>query len=201
MSTRSMERTRSDLEAGRGGVALIMVLIVLSILSMIGAPFVISMALQDRASLNFFAAVAARQGAESARNHAIAHLQRTAYGVEYESESAELEGERPAVVTDARPSAFSGSLRASSAPKRRGGGMIVRRDLGERPEERREDGRRGGASTLGGIAGGARDASGLGRGIPEALSSSRRGPSQREFDTPDEIDVPPLDRVTLPAAW
>ena len=122
------------------GVALIMVLLVLSALAMIGAPFVISMAHQDRASLNFAGTIAAREAAEAARNPAIAHLEKTAYGYEYEEEEEALDGERPRTsIRVSGKSARSGvarpGLRAKPYKKR---GMITRKDMGEKPLSREE---------------------------------------------------------------
>ena len=74
---------RGEPQPTRRGVALIMVLLVLSTLAVIGAPFVISMALQDKASSHFAGSVTARLAAESVRNHAIAGLAGSVHGVEY----------------------------------------------------------------------------------------------------------------------
>ena len=114
------------------GVALIMVLIVLSILAMIGTPFVISMALQDKESVNFAGATVARLAAEAARNHAIAGLEDTVRGVEFGRESELLEEERPSWITDSAPGNTRSPLRTPRTLRGRagdktptGGGRII----------------------------------------------------------------------------
>ncbi|MFQ5655519.1 MAG: hypothetical protein ACE5GW_12415, partial [Planctomycetota bacterium] len=56
------------------GLALILVVLVLSALALIGTPFVISMKLQERGSVHTVAQERADLAALSARNHAVAHL-------------------------------------------------------------------------------------------------------------------------------
>ena len=173
-----------------GGAALVLVLIVLSALAMVGAPFVISMALQDRESLYFAAASEARRGAESARNHAIAHLERTVYAVEFEEEIAELTKELPPslprVSGTLSPAGEPEARRAARTPRSRRG-SVVRRDLGEETRSARDARSRARA----GREGAGEEAR------PEFVSRSLRGPSPREVDGPEEFSVPPLDRVPV----
>lgn len=172
------------------GAALVLVLIVLSALAMIGAPFVISMALQDRESLYFAAASDARRGAESARNHAIAHLERTVYAVEFEEEIADLERELPPslprVSGTLSPAGDPGARRVARTPRSRRG-SVVRRDLGEETRSARD-------ARSSARAG--RDGS-LEEGRPDFVSRSFRGPSPREVDGPEEFSTPLLDRVPV----
>ena len=56
------------------GMALILVVLVLTALVAIGTPFVISMKLQERGSIHTEARQRAHLAATSARNHAVAHL-------------------------------------------------------------------------------------------------------------------------------
>ena len=79
---------------GNSGVALVMVLAVLGALAIVGAPFVVSMMLHDRASQSFSGTIKARQAAESFRNRAVARLEATQAAVEWEEEYDELEEER-----------------------------------------------------------------------------------------------------------
>ena len=121
------------------GVALIMVLIVLSILAMIGTPFVISMAHQDRESVNFAGGTVARLAAESARNHVVAGLEETVRGVEFEQEAELLEEERPAWITDTGPGRSRSTLRGGRSLRGSPGarsGTVIRRDRGERSPRR-----------------------------------------------------------------
>ena len=73
---------------------MVMVLAVLGALALVGAPFVVSMMLHDRASQNFSGTIKARQAAESFRNRAVARLEATQAAVEWEKEYEELEEER-----------------------------------------------------------------------------------------------------------
>ena len=73
---------------------MVMVLAVLGALALVGAPFVVSMMLHDRASQNFSGTIKARQAAESFRNRAVARLEATQSAVEWEGEYEELEEER-----------------------------------------------------------------------------------------------------------
>ena len=57
------ENTSTTRTCSRRGMALVMVIAVLGALAVIGAPFVISMMLHDRASQNFSGAIKARQAA------------------------------------------------------------------------------------------------------------------------------------------
>ena len=59
------------------GIALILVVLVLSALVIIGTPFVISMKLQEQGSVHTVAKEKARIAALSARNHAVASLFQT----------------------------------------------------------------------------------------------------------------------------
>ncbi|MGE3165110.1 MAG: hypothetical protein AB7O52_09410 [Planctomycetota bacterium] len=56
------------------GMALILVILVLSALVLIGTPFILSMTLQEQGSVHTAAQERARLGAESARNYAVAQL-------------------------------------------------------------------------------------------------------------------------------
>ncbi|MBN1441189.1 MAG: hypothetical protein JXA90_00705, partial [Planctomycetes bacterium] len=165
--------------ASPAGVALIMVLIVLSCLAMIGIPFVASMMLHDRASRSFAAGVAALQAAQAARNHAIALLRRTAYPSEWEAEAEALEPERPRVSLHA--DGFRPSARTAFRERR---GTVVRRDLGEARAARR-----GGRARVGS---GDRDRA------AEIWRTSERGPSPKDHDEEGEIDVRLPDELVLP---
>lgn len=61
----------------RRGAALILVVVVIAALLAIAAPFVVSMRLHEQSARAFHADVRARQLAETARNHAVAHLMGT----------------------------------------------------------------------------------------------------------------------------
>jgi hypothetical protein len=188
--------------SARSGVALIMVLLVLSALAIIGAPFVISMALQDKASLNFSGAIAARHAAEGARNHAIAQLSPTVYGAEWEEEARMLDAERPRgpiLSRSGRSGAYSRGPDAPPRPARRG--MITRRDLGEKSQPKREVRRgsprlRGRGEELSGDD----EKPGGKESLPETLRVSKKGPSPREFDLRDELEPKPAGAVEVPAA-
>jgi hypothetical protein len=171
------------------GVALIMVVLVLSALAIIGAPFVISMTLQDKASLYFEGQVIAREAAESARNHVIAGLERSVYGVEYEAEAEVLDQERPEISYPGSK-ARRGPTRRQPRSSRRG--MVIRKDRGaEVPEPPRgtrradeePDEKKDGMPEL-----------------PDALRLSKKGPSPREVDGPAEVDAPQLGTVKFPGA-
>ncbi|HVR74471.1 MAG TPA: hypothetical protein VMT52_09075, partial [Planctomycetota bacterium] len=187
-------------DSARTGVALIMVLLVLSALAIIGAPFVISMALQDKASLNFSGAIAARHAAEGARNHAIAQLSRTVYGAEWEEEARMLDAERPRgpiLSQSGRSSPYSRGFDAPPRPQRRG--MITRKDLGEKTQPRREE--RRGSSRLRGRGedpSGDKENPGGKESLPETLRVSKKGPSPREFDLEDELEARPAGAVEVP---
>ena len=173
------------------GVALIMVLLVLSALAMIGTPFVISMALQDKESVNFAGAILARQSAEAARNHAVAYLQDTAYGEEYEQEAKALDEERPDYQVRKSSDSRRSSLRRPSSPRRQRG-MVVRKDRGESVEPRERPQARSGRRDP-------RDPTARERPeIPEALRVSKKGPSPREVDASDELRPGALEPVQLP---
>ena len=91
------------------------------------------MALQDKESVNFSSAILARQSAEAARNHAVAYLQETAYGEEYQKEAEALDGERPEIRVSRPGSSPRSNLRRPSRSSRRG--MVVRKDRGEKVEQ------------------------------------------------------------------
>ncbi|MBI4603034.1 MAG: hypothetical protein HY721_13835, partial [Planctomycetes bacterium] len=186
----SPKSPKSPMNPSRG-VALIMVLLVLSALAIIGTPFVVSMALQDRASLGFAGNLAARQAALGARDHAIAHLEKTLYAREFEEEEEVLDGERPA------SRAYGDRSVGRQAPRRRGG-MIIRRDLGEKgpTREERERGRRLGRDRARGLGGLQRDPR-EGSQLPEGLRKSEKGPSEREHDAPGETEARALGAVRL----
>jgi hypothetical protein len=174
-----------------------MVLLVLTVLAIVGTPFVISMALHDKASTSFSGRVLARLAADGARNHALVRLEETVYGKEWLAEERELEGERPERFQRAG-SAGPGArrtVRRSFSDRR---GTVVRRDLGESPRARRDRARSPGDGAGGG------DGEGLNGEpredpIPEALRVSAKGPSPRDFDLPEELvtELPP--EVTTPA--
>jgi hypothetical protein len=168
----------------RSAVALILVLLVLSSLAVIGAPFVVSMLLHDRASRNFAGEVEARLAAEAARNHAIARLERTAHPVEWEEEAERLEAERP------RISLQSGSLRQPGRATASRRGSVVRADLGAgRGSRQRGASERSGDEREGGDGG----------PLPDAFRISEKGPSPRDYDTADELDTALPGRLKLPA--
>jgi hypothetical protein len=183
------------------GVALIMVLLVLSALAIVGAPFVISMALQDKASLNFAGSVVARQAAESARNHAVARLEDTVYSEEYKSEAEVLDAKRPrdyppAVSQGPAGKPYSRLQTGRHRPQRPG--MIIRKDRGEKvPEKPVQRSGKSGRFTDKDVVGRDKDEDGK-PSLPEGLSLSKEGPSPREFDAPDELSAPDLGTVKLP---
>ncbi|MEE3198668.1 MAG: hypothetical protein VX254_01465, partial [Planctomycetota bacterium] len=147
----------------RRGMALVMVIAVLGALAIIGAPFVVSMMLHDRASQNFSGAIKARQAAESYRNRAVAGLEATHSTVEWESEYVELEEERELQRAGRRTSLLG-----------RGGNQAG----GRQPATARRSGAaRGGTGA--GQAGGATSPAGF----------SSNGPSKKDFDTLDETEV------------
>ncbi|HZN56639.1 MAG TPA: hypothetical protein VFD71_01090, partial [Planctomycetota bacterium] len=187
------------------GVALIMVLLVLSILAIIGAPFVISMSLQDKSSLNFSGAVAAREAARAAANHAIVHLEKTTYGYEFEEEEEVLDSERPAgsLRRDNRGTKSSSVPRRSTAKH----GLVRRKDQGEKETRQLASSGRtnrfartasGRNSVQSSEKDGGKDKEKEPR-LPEALRQSQKGPSPRDFDLTDELVSKPLDAVSLPA--
>lgn len=171
-------------------MALILVLIVLSILAMIGTPFVISMALQDRESVHFAGVSVARLAAESARNHAVAALEDTVYGVEFERERQILDEERPSWILSREGMPDRPRLRRPRSLRSQPGsrrGSVIRRDRGESPPPRET--RRGPRRP-----GDPRDTA----GIPDALRTSEKGPSPRDVDPPEELEAPPLETVRFP---
>ncbi len=168
-------KLRSDLSGRRNGkrrgAALIMVLVVLTILLLVGAPFVSTMIVQDRESHHFSAAVKARLAAEGARNHAIARLHETVYAVEWEEEIANTE----AVDTTGRRRRLAAR---SSSPRReevRGNREGTRRDRRENSTRRQRSRRNRKAPTSNVPA------------LPEYFRRSTAGPSAREFDDGDEL--------------
>jgi hypothetical protein len=170
----------------RRGVALIMVLIVLSALAIIAGPFAASMMLHERSSRSFEASVKARLAAEAARNHAIARLTKTHRAIESDLEAADLEAIRPqepggrSTYQPARPSTTSSR---QTGWKRRGRVSLVRRaDLGEGPTERR-----GSRSRL-------RDASGrsvtrVDESADPRLLASEKEASKKVWDPPSDLDA------------
>ena len=126
----------------RLGVALIMVLLVLSTLAVVGVPFVLSMVLQDREAHYFADRIKARFAAEAARNHAIARLQDTAYSSEWEREAEQVDAGRSRVRLEAAPA----SARRGTPKKKRRNTLesrrsrVVRKDFGEK--SRRSSGKR-----------------------------------------------------------
>ncbi|MEC9353444.1 MAG: hypothetical protein VYD81_09015 [Planctomycetota bacterium] len=156
----------------RRGMALVMVIAVLGALAIIGAPFVVSMMLHDRASQNFSGAIKARQAAESYRNRAVAGLEATHSTVEWENEYVELEEERELQRAGRRTSLLG-----------RGGNQAG----GRQPATARRSGAaRGGTGA--GQAGGATSPAGF----------SSNGPSKKDFDTLDETEVNFPTGISLP---
>jgi hypothetical protein len=156
------------------GVALILVLLVLSSLAILGAPFVVSMMLHDRASRAFAGATAARLGAESARNHAIAQLESTAYAVEWERRRQELE-------TEARP-----RLLGRSDDSRRDSSPRTKTDRGTLAGAGRDR------------SSGDRSRPAVVQSLPEALRVSAAGPSPAEHDPPEDSKPRALSTLDLP---
>ena len=90
------------------------------------------MTLQDRESHMFSGRVITHLAATAARNHAIAHLQKTAYPLEWEKEAEELEAERPrsgfrTKSTTRRASGLKDTRRSLRSAR----SQVVRADLGE----------------------------------------------------------------------
>ncbi|MBL05895.1 MAG: hypothetical protein CMJ99_09700 [Planctomycetes bacterium] len=143
---------------------MVMVLAVLGALALVGAPFVVSMMLHDRASQNFSGTIKARQAAESFRNRAVARLEATQAAVEWEKEYEELEEERELQRAGRRTSLLGKRSAASGRVEKTGS----RRPSGVRGG--------GGAGQLGG---------GEAPSAPAGFTS--RGPAQKDFDTLDEL--------------
>ena len=160
---------------GNSGVALVMVLAVLGALAIVGAPFVVSMMLHDRASQSFSGTIKARQAAESFRNRAVARLEATQSAVEWEREYEELEEERELQRAGRRTSMVG---RRSAAGGRTAQGSSRRQ--------------------LSGVRGGAAGAEAAARGGNSPSSFSSRGPAKKDFDTADEIAVSFPETISLP---
>lgn len=169
------------------GVALIMVLIVLSTLAVIGTPFVVSMVLRDRASQNFAGEVRTLEAATMARNHAIARLERTSYPREYERERDRLSAERPRTQSQSGRGG-SGSSPSLVTPR----SIVERRDLGERGRERDRQTSRG----RGGIRFDRENEAE--ENLRELFADASEGPSPREIDRDRELDVRLPDALELP---
>ncbi len=186
--------TRRAIDPFTSGVALIMVLLVLSALAIVAGPFAVSMTLHERASHRFGGEVKARLAAEGARNHAIARLQGTLRALESDLEAVELDELRPRDPGERSsyrpaPSFRLFGLGGSRTPRRSRGGsrrsLVRRADLGERPEPRwgtRNTGRR------------ARDARGqavtrIDQETPNHLLVSRKGPSEKDYDAPSDLEA------------
>ena len=169
----------------RSGVALIMVLLVLSALAIVGTPFVISMALQEKSSVRFEGAVKARVAAEAARNHAMSILQRTHLAVEDEKEAEEagvleeLEQERSRSTRTSRNRSTRTSRNRRSSTRRRGRGVVIREDLGEKSEKVRRDGLR----SIG-VSG---------------MFTSKKGPRQKSFDEASDYESRLPAELNLPS--
>lgn len=168
-----------------------MVLLVLLALAIIGTPFVISMAFQEKAAIQFEGGVKARVAAEGARNHAVARLHQTHRAVESEigargSEKGDvLQEYQEAGLLAAESSETAVGVRARSRTERRRTtsrtrsrrGTVIREDLGE------------------GIPGASRRGSRSrrnGRTLDEdsalpGMIESRVGPPEESFDEPSEI--------------
>ena len=155
---------------GNSGVALVMVLAVLGALAIVGAPFVVSMMLHDRASQSFSGTIKARQAAESFRNRAVARLEATQSAVEWEGEYEELEEERELQRA---------GRRTSLVGRRSAAGGSTRRQLS-------------------GVRGGAAEGAAAARGGNSPSSFSSRGPAKTDFDTADEITVSFPETISLP---
>ena len=157
------------------GIALVMVILVISALAIIGAPFVVSMMLHDRASQNFSGAIKARQAAESYRNHARARLERSHASVEWEAEKDALEEERE---------------QGGSRRTRLLGGGTSRNRIGRRTS--------GSTSSKGRVGGGDRGREERGRQLPEGMRVSSKGPSAVHHDSPEEMKVSFPSTIELP---
>jgi len=169
------------------GVALIMVLLVISALAIIAAPFAVSMLIHDRSSRAFEGEIKARLAAEGARNHAMARLVNTVGALESQAEAEELEALRPPdptrrgeVQPGMRPGARSGA--SAPAPRRSRRPTAVRRaDLGEAADEglrrRRSGNVQGRAVTQ------------VSTGIDSIFLESKKGPSPKTFDTAEDLNV------------
>ncbi len=185
----------------RQGVAIVMVLLVLLALAIIGTPFVISMALQEKSSIQFEGGVKARRAAEGARNHALARLHETHRAVENEivarsaPEGDILEEYENKGVLDEESKQTKASIKIRSNTKRRSTtkdrrrrrGTVIREDLGEKAPRRTGDRRNRRNVGL----------TGENHGLP-GMSQSRVGPTEKSFDQDSELasDIP--SEVTLP---
>ena len=155
-------------------MALVMVIAVLGALAIIGAPFVVSMMLHDRASQNFSGAIKARQAAESYRNRAVAGLEATHSTVEWEGEYVELEEERELQRAGRRTNLLG-----------RGGNQAGK-------------GRQASTSRRSGTARGGTGAAGQAGGTTSPAGFSSNGPSKKDFDTLDETAVNFPTGIDLP---
>ncbi len=179
------------------GVALIMVLLVLSVLAIVGAPFAISMMLHERAARRFEGNIKAYHAAKAAINHAISHLARTLAAEESDAEAVELEEKRP--PDPSRKSSYQPAPRdrygrvapragRKNSPHRQG--LVVRRDLGEKSAPRRRQlGRMDGRAN----AARGRSVTTIDNETPSFLIESKVGPSAKMFDPPAdlEMELPP----------
>ncbi|MBI4585236.1 MAG: hypothetical protein HY717_14580 [Planctomycetes bacterium] len=178
-----MKEFKVSRTAARAGVALVMVLLVLTALAIIGAPFVIAMVLQEKSSMNFDASVKARRAAEAARNHAIALLEKTARNAEGEEEAEKAGVDDQPRLKTGRFSLSSEkrrpSRRSSSSQQRRG--MVIREDQGEKREPKRRE--RFGSFEQPAAPG---------------LMESQKGPAEKDYDEPGELDVHMPESAEIP---
>jgi len=106
---------------GVGGVALVMVLLVLTALAILGTPFVVSMTMQERSSYHFDGEVKVRLAAQAAAQHSMAQLSRSVRAAE-----SAREAEERGVLDGSSGRGGRGGLSRSQKVKVRRAGMIRR---------------------------------------------------------------------------
>src|SRR5262245_46446411 len=177
----------------RRGVALIMVLLVLTALAIVAGPFAVSMSLHDRQSRRFEGEVKARLLAEGAGTRARAHLERTGTARESDAEAEELEALRPPDPTPgstyrAAPRSIYDGGRSGGRSGLRGQGRrqgVVRRaDLGWVRERHRQQnlGRRAQEARN-------REVTSVDLETDPMWLTSKKGPPPKYFDPASDVEV------------
>jgi hypothetical protein len=185
------------------GVALVMVLLVLSVLALVAGPFAVSMALHDRQSRRSEGEEKARWGAEAGRNHAIALLSKTHTARESDLEAVELEKLRPPdpdrrAQYQPAPQATYGRSQASSSSgsgrtRRHGVHAVKRADLGDDSPARRQNGPMGRRA----LDARNRQATGTDLPAPTNLLVSEKGPPPKSYDPPEDLKAELPAKVAL----
>jgi hypothetical protein len=184
------------------GVALIMVLLVLTAMAIVAGPFAVSMSLHDRQSRRFEGEVKARLAAESIRNRAIAHLERTLAARESDAEAVELEARRPpdparrATYQPAARAIYGGSRSDARSPLRKSSrrrGVVRRADLGEVIDNHRryrDVGKRARDARN-------REVTSVDLETDPIWLTSEKGPSPKSFDPADDVAVGTPEPVSI----